>query len=397
MAEFDLAAVLGSAAKPSGAERIEYIPYQRIFADQGNFYSLDGIEELAANIEMIGLQQPIRVKKVPGSYKFVEQYRVVSGHRRLAAWRKLDLNCPDETYRNIPAIVEPERDEPEALQQLRLIYANSDTRKMTGRDLQRQAERIQELLQALKDAGYQFPGRMRDYVAEICGVSKSKLSRLDAIKHNLHAGIYSAYYQTGKISEAAASAISSLPMEEQSNICRKLGKGWQPTLKDLTQYITGRKTADAETEAELQAVVDRVRSDYEHLAATAEENVSKLGTTPEPEKNVPKLGTTPEPEENVPKMGTIPRPEENVPNLGTIPEPEENVPKMGTIPKPQWLTGDPPGRGLYWCRIRFNDGVGEIHQCLEFWPERSEPWHMKNGYGIHDTCEVTAWWPIPED
>lgn len=375
MAEFDLAAVLSqAAASPAGVERIEYIPYQRIHEDMRNFYSIDGIEELAANIEMIGLQQPIRVKKIPGSDKFVQQYRVVSGHRRLAAWRKLDLNCPEETWRNIPAIVEPERDEPEALQQLRLIYANSDTRKMTGRDLQQQAQRIKDLLQQLKGEGFEFKGRMRDQVAQICGVSKSKLSRLDAIKNKLHPGIYNAYYQTSEISETAAYEISKLPAEEQANICRKLSKGWKPTTEKILQHIEDRKAAkqaaEREAEEELARIKSRVLEDYEHLTA---------------------------PEKDVPIMGTIQKPEESVPIMGTIPETEKNVPIMGTIPKPEWLTGNPPGSGLYWCRIRFNDGMGEVHQCLEYRPEGSEPWRMKNGYGIHDTCEVTAWWPIPED
>lgn len=375
MAEFDLAAVLSqAAASPAGVERIEYIPYQRIHEDMRNFYSIDGIEELAANIEMIGLQQPIRVKKIPGSGIYHAQYRVVSGHRRLAAWRKLDLNCPGETYRNIPAIVEPERDEPEALQQLRLIFANSDTRKMTGRDLQQQAQRVKALLEELKTGGYEFKGRMRDQVAQICGVSKSKLSRLDAIKNKLHPGIYNAYYQTSEISETAAYEISKLPAEEQANICRKLSKGWKPTTEKILQYIEDRKAAkqaaEREAEEELARIKSRVQEDYEHLTAL---------------------------EKDVPIMGTIPEPEENVPIMGTIPETEKNVPIMGTIPKPEWLTGDPPGSGLYWCRIRFNDGVGEIHQCLEYHPEGNEPWRMKNGYGIHDTCEVTAWWPIPED
>lgn len=363
MAEFDLAAVLSQAAAvPAGSERIEYIPYQRIHEDMRNFYSIDGIEELAANIEMIGLQQPIRVKKIPGSEKFAAQYRVVSGHRRLAAWRKLDLNCPGETYRNIPAIVEPERDEPEALQQLRLIFANSDTRKMTGRDLQQQAQRVKALLEELKAGGYEFRGRMRDQVAQICGVSKSKLSRLDAIKNKLHPGIYNAYYQTSDISETAAYEISKLPVEEQANILRKLSKGWKPTTEKILQYIEDRKaaklSAEKEAEEELNRIRSRIREDYEHLTVR----------------------------------------EEDVPIMGTIPEPEENVPIMGTIPKPDWLTGDPPGSGLYWCKIRFNDGVGEIHQCLVYQPEGGgDPWRMKNGYGIHDTCEVAAWWPIPED
>ena len=52
MAGFDLAAVLGQAASMdtginNGREKIEYIPYQQILPDAGNFYSLEGIDELA--------------------------------------------------------------------------------------------------------------------------------------------------------------------------------------------------------------------------------------------------------------------------------------------------------------------------------------------------------------
>ena len=227
MAEFDLAKLMKQASESNDRERIEYINIQDIQADPHNFYSTDGIDELAANIEMVGLQQPIRVRKVriahslpEGGYEpFHDVYRVVSGHRRLAAWKKLDLNCPGETYRKIAAIVEPERREPEALQELRLIFANSDTRRMTGPDLQQQARRIRELLKILKNDGYEFKGRMRDQVAQICGVSKSKLSRLDAIENNLHAGIKGAYYNTGKISETLAYEISRLPKEDQSEVC----------------------------------------------------------------------------------------------------------------------------------------------------------------------------------
>lgn len=280
MAGFDLAAVLGQAASMdtginNGREKIEYIPYQQILPDAGNFYSLEGIDELAANIELVGLQQPVRVKKIPGTERLRQMYRIVSGHRRLAAWRKLDMACPKETYREIPAIVEPDRDEPAELQELRLIFANSDTRKMTGHDLQQQAQRIRALLQNLKDNGYEFKGRMRDQVAQICGVSKSKLSRLDAIKNNLHTGIYNAYYQTTEISETAAYEISKLPMKEQSEICRKLSKGWRPTTEKILQYISDRAEAKKEAErdaaADLEAIQDTIRREYDHLTSKADE------------------------------------------------------------------------------------------------------------------------------
>lgn len=374
MAGFDLAAVLGQAASMdtginNGREKIEYIPYQQILPDAGNFYSLEGINELAANIELVGLQQPVRVKKIPGSGKFRQMYRIVSGHRRLAAWRKLDMNCPEETYREIPAIVEPDRDEPAELQELRLIFANSDTRKMTGHDLQQQAQRIRGLLQKLKDNGYEFKGRMRDQVAQICGVSKSKLSRLDAIKNNLHAGIYNAYYQTTEISETAAYEISKLPMKEQSEICRKLSKGWRPTTEKILQYISDRAEAKKEAErdaaADLKAIQDTIRREYDHLTSKADE-----------------------PDEDPPETA------EDVPNMGT----KADQPYNPITDRPAWQTGTPPRDGLYYCRILIEGTkidqvlVYREHGGMTGGPE----WRMKHGYAVHGSCEILGWWPLPE-
>ena len=65
---FDLAAVLSSAVSDLGTaladsrEQIEYIDISLLDADEKNFYSMPGIKELAANIQLIGPQQPLRVR-----------------------------------------------------------------------------------------------------------------------------------------------------------------------------------------------------------------------------------------------------------------------------------------------------------------------------------------------
>jgi len=363
MAVFDLAEALSQAAGrdtgiDASRERIEYINIQEIHEDPNNFYSTEGIDELATNIELIGLQQPIRVRKIKSAH-FSDFYRVVSGHRRLAAWKKLDLDCPDETYRRIAAIVEPDREEPDALQQLRLIFANSDTRKMTGHDLQRQAERVKELLEELKDSGYEFKGRMRDQVAKICGVSKSKLSRLDAIKNNLHGGIYGAYYQTGKIGETVAYEISKLPMAEQSNICRKLVKGWQPTAESIIQYEQARENVKAS------------RQDPERKKAEAGRNDAEVS---ENEAEV---------SENEAEVSE---------NEAEVSENEADQPESPVLQRPSWQTGTPPWTGPYYCKVAFPDG-GEIKTTLTY--TISGNWIMNTGYNIHGTCEVVGWWPLP--
>lgn len=92
MAKFDITAAFQAAVGAAGnvskldtsRETIEYISLDKLEADPGNFYSLDGLEHLAANIELCGLQQPIRVRSTEDG-----RYVIVSGHRRWSALKLL--------------------------------------------------------------------------------------------------------------------------------------------------------------------------------------------------------------------------------------------------------------------------------------------------------------------
>ncbi len=78
---FDIRDVLGTVSKSDpGQEQIVYIALDKLDGDPSNFYTLEGIEELADNISLIGLQQPLRIR--PGKDG---HFIVVSGHRRRAA------------------------------------------------------------------------------------------------------------------------------------------------------------------------------------------------------------------------------------------------------------------------------------------------------------------------
>ena len=214
---FDLAEVLSDVSNldtfsADSREQIEYISIDLIVSDSANFYELSEIDSLAANIELIGLQQPLRVRQHPDDKSLVV---IVSGHRRCAALRKL-VDDGREDLRDVPCILDKSTGSA-ALQELRLIYANSDTRRMTSADISKQAERIEKLLYQLKEEGYEFPGRMRDHVAEVCKVSKTKLARLKMIRDKLHENWQPAY-QEGELSESVAYALSQLPVEDQLTI-----------------------------------------------------------------------------------------------------------------------------------------------------------------------------------
>ena len=231
---FDLSSVLKNVSSPdTGREQIEYIDIDLLTSDANNFYSLDGVSELAANIELIGLQQPLRVRQSPIDSKM---YTIVSGHRRCAAIRLAIKEDGREDLRSVPCIVE-QAAESSAMQELRLIYANADTRKMSSADISRQAERVEMLLYQLKEEGVEFPGRMRDHVAEACRVSKSKLARLKVIREKLIPE-FETFWQDGVLNETVAYAIAQVA----PNIQLRLSKIW--TTAEGVKGITEWRVAD---------------------------------------------------------------------------------------------------------------------------------------------------------
>lgn len=199
-------------------EQIEYIDVGRIGGDPNNFYELSGLEELAASIELLGLQQPLRVRQDPEDQ---ERVIVVSGHRRKAALEKL-VEEGRTDLREVPCIRE-RTEGSAALQELRLIYANSDTRVLTTAELSRQAERVELLLYQLKEEGMEFPGRMRDHVAEAVKVSAPKLARLKVIREKLTPE-YLALFDKNELPEMTAYAMARLPDDFQQRMFRILSK-----------------------------------------------------------------------------------------------------------------------------------------------------------------------------
>lgn len=201
----------------TGREQITYVPRTSLVADPNNFYSVDGVDALAENIELVGLLDPLRVRPVEGDG---DLYRIISGHRRRAALDKLALEG-NKSFEQIPVIIECAGASP-AMQELRLIYANMDTRRMSSADISRQAERVERLLYELKEEGYEFPGRMRDHVAEACKVSATKLATLKKIRENLIAK-WKKRWEANTLSESAAYTLAQMPEERQATLFEWFG------------------------------------------------------------------------------------------------------------------------------------------------------------------------------
>jgi len=207
---FDLGELLKDVSKSDTREQIEYIKLELIDGDEQNFYELSDVEALADNIATIGLQQPLRLRPHPTAEG---RYVAVSGHRRRAALQLLAQDDP-ERWNEVACIVDRDVVSP-ALQQLRLIFGNANTRKMSSADLSEQAAQVEKLLYQLKEDGYEFPGRMRDHVAQVVQASKTKLAKLKMIRDNL-APCWQPDYKKNVLGESSAYELSRLSLGWQN-------------------------------------------------------------------------------------------------------------------------------------------------------------------------------------
>ena len=202
----------------AGAQQIEYIDIGLLDGDPRNRRDLRGLEELAANIELLGLRQPLRVRENPDA---PGRFIIVSGHRRRAALQRL-VDDGGAEFAQVPCI----RDNPaqsSALQELRLIFDNLDTQPYSDAEKAKLAARVEELLYLLKEEGLEFPGRMRDQVAAACKISAPKLARLKIIREKL-VPEYMGLFEKDKLPEQAAYALARLPEDFQKRLANALSE-----------------------------------------------------------------------------------------------------------------------------------------------------------------------------
>ena len=434
---FDIASVLKDVSGPgTGKEQIEYIQLDQIDPDPNNFYSLEGLDDLAANIELIGLQQPLRVR--PGSEP--GRYVIVSGHRRRAAILMIRDGGSGQFDGGVPCIVE-RGEASEALRELRLIYANSATRVMSAAEISKQAERVEMLLYTLKEEGMEFPGRMRDHVAEACQVSKTKLARLHAIRKNLLPELLF-NFDHGYIGETVAYRISQEDkktqralMHDQGSLLQNLtvdgadrviarikrpapdpqpeidsGPGW-----DAEAYLENRQREDDEFFEMMNEIADKFLWKLEALNTRQEgierlkQNFRNAGGTyialswngdanglvlKRPERAQIRRSWT----EVYDMLCTIALNRAAM-ELYTKAETCEEVEGDDAandlmISTPAWLTGEPDHEGRYYCRVIIGGDAKPHEQRMEWkdgrWMVFGEP---AGKYQI----VVHGWWPLPPE
>ena len=237
---FDITAAIhgpAEAAQPQ-AERIRLIPLDAIKANDKNFYEISGIRNLAESISIVGLLDPVRVVVTED-----RSYRLVSGHRRLAAYQLLRDEAHGMEFDKIPSIIMSKLDTLD--EEFALLTANATARELSYADKLQQEKAMRETLLAMKAQGRQLPSGLSQYIADSMGVSRNEVSRMHTVNENLVPEAMEKV-TSGELNASEAYQLARKPELEQKETVRQLNLKDKVYQKDVdAEYETIRKKTDA--------------------------------------------------------------------------------------------------------------------------------------------------------
>lgn len=228
----------GDTARSSCARfRTKDISIKNIYSSDLNFYPQKGIEQKAAEIQAVGLLSNLVVMHKPCDQG---EYKLVSGERR---WRALSL-LVEQGYNEFEKVTcqirEPGNEHEEMIE---LILANSSRQKDTF-TLAKEEQTLKRELEYMRDHdmklnGYDLKeGRLRDVIADILNISKTKVAELEAISNRL-IPVWKLQLEKDVLSSSVAYRISKLEPADQYSLYQRYPKG--VTLADIQAFLDEMK------------------------------------------------------------------------------------------------------------------------------------------------------------
>lgn len=237
--KFDLGELGKALAGPvSESDTMQEIRLNDIWANKRNIYpepDAAAMAELVSSIEANGLIEPPTVVPVGDG----AHYRLISGHSRIAAIRKLLVNdpaCGDSRWNTVLCRVLPPMSEE---QEMTAVIEANRQRVKTPALLAREAEVLTQMYIKRKEAGEVLPGRIRDRVAEVLQVNATKLANLSAIKNGIKVPGIMKRWEDGDLSELAALEIARMDHDKQYRLLDwMIDKGMQWSVNNVRMFRT---------------------------------------------------------------------------------------------------------------------------------------------------------------
>lgn len=234
---------------------ITMIPRSQIEKNPRNDRSINGIDELAQDIKMCGLEQPLVVYQLEDG-----DYRLLTGERRITAIDLLielgNLPCPEECY--LPCVIKDleEYDLPlndELKEKYAIQRTNRFNRNPTDADIMKDYREWKEIITALKAEGYEefvvgkdeenkdikqsLKGRTREIAQKSMAmhVSTGQLAKYDAVEKKAIPEVIEAIEQN-RLTIAVAEKVSSLEPNAQLDFINSTENLEQISKQDYDTY-----------------------------------------------------------------------------------------------------------------------------------------------------------------
>lgn len=233
----------GQPIGPSGKFRTKDLPITQLYRNEGNFYAIVEIEELAGMILTAGLLENLAVVYDPCP---AGQYRIVSGERRWEALKLLVSRGHNE-FAVATCNVRQKRSQEE--ETIDLIAANSQRVKSVEDQLQEYST-LKETLERMRATGQQLEGydlesgRLRDVIAAILHKSTTKIAQIERINGHLIPELR-ALLDTGSLKFSAAYNLAGLDEQAQQDAFRRA--------QDEGREITHQEAKQARAAAQVAA------------------------------------------------------------------------------------------------------------------------------------------------
>lgn len=260
--KFNLAEKLGAPVSNlnTPSMQIVEIPLDKLLDNEGNFFRVEDVQELADDIEMRGLENPLTVCEAENGC-----YRIVAGHRRRKALELLGR-------KDAPCIVKAYDGEDSEL--VALIQSNLTARELTYYEKMLAVVRLEEALRRMKENGVELPGRLRDHLAEKSGESASAVHRMTYIYKHLSPELMEGLRRE-QIGESVADELAHSSKKVQEAFAQRLARGETVRAQDVKATRDKPTVSDGVVDAFLlqhiakghEAELFRVLHDSQRMAA----------------------------------------------------------------------------------------------------------------------------------
>lgn len=261
--------------RPKARFRTRDISIKKMYSNDKNFYSMNGIEELAQLILAAGMMENMAVAYDPCERG---EYRIIAGERR---WRALTL-LTERGYEDFGIatcqILTPAEEHEEKVQ---IIVANA-YRTKTVMDILQEEKQLKESLQYMKDNGLTLQGykldsgRLRDVIADIMKMSAAKIGQIEGINKCLIPE-FTEELKEGRLTFSAAYELSGMSEEDQSEMLKR-HKDHGLTLKEVKE---AKQQAEEKKKNEQLPGQMEYPKDYEDTEETGESSEEEFAAPEE--------------------------------------------------------------------------------------------------------------------